>query len=193
MNVSLIAAASRNNIIGSKNKLPWKLSADLKHFKSLTLNNAVIMGRKTYESIGHLLPQRTNIVITRQQGFNAPCCAVVHSMKQALAICTDEEEVFVIGGAQIYEAALPYANRIYLTRIHKDFSGDTELFEISEKTWTEIQREEHEADDKNPHAYSFVVLERTEIRRHISEGDISPEARLNDLQGRFSERSYTKS
>lgn len=160
MRVSLICAASKNGVIGTKNELPWKLPADLKRFKELTLNHPVIMGRKTHQSIGRALPGRSNIVVTRQKGFIAEGCRVVHSIEDAIKACEGADEVFVIGGAQIYEKALPHANRIYLTRIHHEFEGDAFVFEIDEAVWKQTTREDFEADQKNPYAYSFVALEK---------------------------------
>lgn len=154
MTLSIIVAASRNGVIGAGGKLPWHLPADLKRFKQLTLGHPVIMGRKTFESLGKPLPGRTNIVVTRQEGFQACGAGVAHSLEQALRLCKNEEEVFVIGGAQIYRQALPLADRIYLTRIDRDFEGDTHLFEIDPTIWKEVSREEFPA---GPLPHTFVT------------------------------------
>lgn len=150
--ISLIVAASRNGVIGANNKLPWKLPADLKRFKQLTMGHPILMGRKTFESIGKPLPGRTNIVITRQKGFKCCGTTVVHSVEEALLICENEKQTFVIGGAEIFKQALPFADRIYLTRIEKDFEGDIRLFEIDPAVWKETSREEFPADPL-PHTF----------------------------------------
>ena len=155
--VSLIVAASRNGVIGAKGKLPWRLPTDLQRFKELTMGHPILMGRKTFESIGKPLPGRINIVVTRQKGFQCCGVTVVHSPEEALLICEDEREVFVIGGAEIYQQALSFANRIYLTRIEKDFEGDTALFEIDLKVWKEVSREEFPND---PLPHTFLTYER---------------------------------
>ena len=155
--LSLIVAASRNGVIGAGGKLPWRLPADLKRFKEITLGHPILMGRKTFESIGKPLPGRANIVITRQKGFQACGATVAHSLEEALQICEGRDEVFVIGGAEIYKEALPLANRIYLTRIEQDFEGDTTLFEIDPKLWKETTREESLND---PLLHIFFMFER---------------------------------
>ena len=156
--ICLIVAASRNGVIGANNKLPWHLPADLQRFKQLTMGHPILMGRKTFESIGKPLPGRTNIVITRQKGFQCCGTTVVHSVEEALLICKQEKEAFVIGGAEIFKQALPFADRIYLTRIEKDFEGDTKLFEIDPAAWKETSREEF-LNDPLPH--SFITLNRS--------------------------------
>lgn len=160
MRVSLICAASENGVIGQKNQLPWKLPADLARFKKLTLNHTVLMGRKTFQSIGKALPERRNVVITRQKEFQAPGCLVAGSVEEVLQLCQNQEEVFVIGGASIYEQALPHAHKIYLTRIHQSFPGDTFLFTIDPNIWKETSREDCEPDGQNPYPYSFLTYER---------------------------------
>jgi len=160
MTVSLICAASQNGVIGRDNRLPWHLPADLAHFKRLTTGHPILMGRKTYQSIGKPLPRRTNIVITRQTDFQAEGCLVANSPEQALGLCANDEEVFIIGGAEIYRQALPVANKIYLTRLWHDFEGDTFLFKIDPSAWQEIYREDFMPDQKNQYPYSFITLER---------------------------------
>ena len=155
--LSLIVAASRNGVIGAGNKLPWHLPADLKRFKQLTMGHPILMGRKTFESIGKPLPGRTNIVITRQEGFQACGATVAHSLEEALQICEGQEEVFVIGGAEIYKQALPLADRIYLTRVDADFEGDTFLPALDPARWKETAREEFPA---GPLPHSFLTLAR---------------------------------
>jgi dihydrofolate reductase len=160
--ISLIVAAAHNNIIGKSNGLPWYLPADLRHFKEVTIGHPVIMGRKTFDSIlarlGKPLPNRTNIIVTRDHGFVAEGVIVVHSLEEAYKHAKDQE-VFVIGGAQIYEQALPVADRIYLTEVDADINGDT-YFPIITGDWVEVSREAHNQDEKNPYNYAFVVLEK---------------------------------
>ncbi len=161
MTVSLIVAISQNGVIGANNKLPWSLPADLKRFKELTMGHPILMGRKTFESIGKPLPGRTNIVITRQKEF--ACCGAVTapSLEKALEMCADASEVFVIGGAEIFRQALPPAGKIYLTLIHQDFDGDAR-FTFDKNAWSEISRQDVPPDAANPYPYSFLTLEKTE-------------------------------
>jgi len=159
MRVSLIAAMAENRVIGRDNQLPWRLSADLQHFKALTMGKPIIMGRKTYESIGQPLPGRTNIVITRDSAFQAEGCEVVHSIEQALAVARDCEEVMVIGGANLYRQMLDRADRLYLTLVRAEVEGDALFPEIGQQ-WREVERESRRADDKNQFDYDFVTLER---------------------------------
>ena len=160
MRVSLIAAMAENRVIGRDNQLPWRLSADLQHFKALTMGKPIIMGRKTYESIGRPLPGRTNIVITRDSAFQAEGCAVVHSIEQALAVARGFEEVMVIGGAELYRQMLDHADRLYLTLVRTEVEGDALFPEIGQQ-WREVERESCKADDKNQFDYDFVTLERS--------------------------------
>jgi dihydrofolate reductase len=158
--LSLLVAVAHNGVIGRHNRLPWRLSADLKRFRALTLGHHVLMGRKTYESIGRPLPGRTNVVITRQPDFQAEGIMVAHSLEEALALAAGDEQIFVAGGAEIYRQALPRVDRIYLTVIHHDFEGDTFLFDLDKSVWRETSRVDYLPDDKNPYPYSFVELER---------------------------------
>ena len=160
MILSLIAAASENNVIGRDGELPWNLPDDLQHFKEITSGSPVIMGRKTFESIGRALPNRRNIVITRGNTYEAENCEIAHSIDDALSIISDEEEVFVIGGGEIYRQALLQADRIYLTRVHDVVDGDAFFPEMDEDEWEEVSREEHTKDEKNNHDYTFLVYER---------------------------------
>ena len=155
--ISLIVAASRNGVIGKDNKLPWHIPDDLKRFKTLTMGHPVLMGRKTFESIGKPLPGRTNIVVTHQKDF--ACCGALTapSLEEALRITEKETEVFVIGGAQIFEQALPLADQIYLTRINRDFEGDTFLFPIDPAAWKETSREDHLTE---PLPHTFLTYEK---------------------------------
>jgi dihydrofolate reductase len=151
---------ARNRVIGRDNQLPWHLPADLKHFKSLTLGKPILMGRKTFESIGRPLPSRTNIILTRASSYAADGCLVAHSVEEALSLAGGVEEVMVIGGAQLYEALLERADRIYLTEVLEDFQGDARFPLLQPGAWQELSREEHPADEANPHPYRFSVLER---------------------------------
>jgi dihydrofolate reductase len=159
MTRSIVVAIAQNNAIGKDNKLLWHLPKDLKHFKEITTGGTVIMGRKTYDSVGRPLPNRRNIVITRQQ-IEIPGCEVVHSLDTALELCSAEKEVFIVGGAEIYKMAMPLTDRIFLTIVHQDFDADTFFPEIKKETWKETERQDHEADEKNPLPYSFITLER---------------------------------
>ena len=160
MIISFVVAMDRNRLIGAGNALPWHLPADLKHFKRVTLGKPIIMGRKTYESIGRPLPGRRNIVVTRNPAYEAEGCDVVDSFAAALAVAGTAEEVMVIGGSQLFDQTLGDANRIYLTVIEHAFQGDTWLPEWDEADWREVSRESHQPDEKNPYPYRFVVLER---------------------------------
>lgn len=160
MLISLIVAMDRNRLIGRGNALPWHLPADLAHFKTLTLGKPIIMGRKTYESIGRPLPGRHNIVISRDPAFSAPGCTVVTSVDAALAAAGDVAEVMVIGGAQLYAEVLPRAQRIYLTHIDAAFEGDAWFPPLDDSVWREVACSEQAADPRNPFGYSFVTLER---------------------------------
>ncbi|QLH42162.1 MAG: dihydrofolate reductase [Coxiellaceae bacterium] len=160
MNISIIVAMANNQVIGRNNQLPWHMPADLKHFKALTTGKPIIMGRKTYESIGRPLPNRRNIVITRQTDWQAAGCEVVHSLQAALMLVKDCAEVMIIGGGIIFQEALPIANRLYLTLIHHDFVGDAYFPALNSDEWHETDRIDSAADDANPYAYSFITLER---------------------------------
>jgi dihydrofolate reductase len=160
MPLSLVCAASSNDVIGAKNRLPWRLPADLIRFKQLTLRHSILMGRKTYESIGRPLPERTNIVISHQAQFQAPGCQTADSLEKGLGLCDETEEIFVIGGANIYQQTLPLAQKIYLTRIHQTFEGDTYLFPIPKGVWRQTQREDFQPDEKNLYPYSFLTYQR---------------------------------
>jgi dihydrofolate reductase len=160
--ISLIAAASENNVIGNRGRIPWTLPDDLRHFRKVTEGHPVIMGRKTYESIGHPLPNRRNIVITRQKGFAAGACDVVSSLDEALLVADKdgEDDIFVIGGGEIYREALPRAERIYLTRVHAEVPGDAHFPEFHPDHWMEVSAQRHEADTEHAYPYTFLVYER---------------------------------
>jgi dihydrofolate reductase len=138
--ISIIAAVARNGVIGRDNRLPWHLPEDLKRFRALTMGHHVIMGRKTWESIGRVLPGRTMVVVSRDPGYGVPGCLIAHSLEEALGLCGDDPEVFVIGGAEIYRQALPMAGRLYLTRIEQDVAGDTCFPSFDMTEWSETSR-----------------------------------------------------
>lgn len=160
MILSIVVAIAENNAIGKDNQLLWHLPADLKHFKDITSGHTIIMGRKTYDSIGRPLPNRRNIVITRNRELDLPGTEVTNSLDEALQLCAAEEEVFIIGGAELYKHALEATDRIYLTRVHHSYDADTFFPEIAHGTWKETSIENHQPDEKNGLAYTFSTLER---------------------------------
>lgn len=158
--LSAIVAMGENRVIGKNNQLPWHLPADLAHFKAMTTGHVILMGRKTHESIGRPLPNRTNVVLTRDAAYQAPGVTVVHRLEDALSHFPDESEIFIIGGAEIYRLALPLLQCLYLTLVHTTVEGDTFFPEWKETEWQTVSREDHPADPANPHAYSFITLTR---------------------------------
>ena len=158
--ICLIAALAANRVIGKDDALPWRLPADLRRFKELTLGHAVVMGRKTYESIGKPLPGRRNLVITRKRGYTAPGCEVAHSLDDAVAACRGAEQIFIIGGAELYREALPHAHSLEFTEIHAEFAGDAMFPEFPKEEWRETGREIHRDKDGIPFRYDFVRYER---------------------------------
>lgn len=159
MSISIVVAVAANNAIGKNNQLLWHLPADLKHFKQITTGHTVFMGRKTFQSIGKALPNRRNIIISRSVKA-VEGCEVLASLEEALLLAGENEEVMVIGGATIYNQALPKTRRIYLTRVHYEFEADTYFPEIDPNQWRETTREDFAADEKNKFAYSFITLDR---------------------------------
>lgn len=159
--IAIVVAVADNGVIGRDNQLIWHLPDDLKHFKNITLNHPIIMGRRTFEAIGRPLPKRRNIVVTRQADWQAEGCEVTFSVPDALetARATDEQ-IFVIGGGEIYRQALPAADTVYLTEVHHDFEGDVVFPDLLPGEWREETRERHEPDDKHAYAFSFVTLRR---------------------------------
>ena len=160
MKISLIVAFDENRLIGNNNALPWHLPADLKHFKNITMGHHMIMGRKTFDSIGKPLPGRVSIIITRQKNYTIEGCVVVNTLEEALQKSEGQSEVFIIGGAQIFDCTLPMASDLYITQIHHAFKGDTYFPEIPAKDWIEISRENHIADEKNEWPYSFIHYQK---------------------------------
>ncbi len=159
--ISIIVAASTNNVIGVQGELPWKISADLKRFKALTMGKPIVMGRLTWESIGRALPGRKNIVITRQPDFLADGCDVVMSPAAALDVAGDVPEIMIIGGSQIYDLFMPKAGRLHVTRVQADVDGDAFFPVISDADWELVDVESHEASDANEFAFDFRTYERT--------------------------------
>ena len=162
MVISFIVAASENNVIGKDNKLPWCLPTDMRYFKNVTWGMPVIMGRKSFESLGKALKGRTNIVVSRNKDWKAPDVQVVQTIDHAItrATQTDAKEIFIIGGAEIFRSALPSADRIYLTLVHGNFDGDAFFPEMDRGEWKLKSNRDCEADEKNPYALSFQVWER---------------------------------
>ncbi len=165
--ISIIVAASTNNVIGVDGELPWRLPDDLRRFKQLTMGKPIVMGRRTFESIGRALPGRQNIVITRQSGFAADGCDVVESPVAALAAAADAAEVMIIGGSQIYDLFLPKASRLYLTRVHVVIDGDARFPDVDERDWQLLASEAHKASGANEYAFDFRTYERSDrFARH---------------------------
>lgn len=160
MKISLIAAMDENRVIGRDNALPWRLPADMRHFREVTMGKPLLMGRKTFESIGKPLPGRRNIILTRDPDYQAPGCEVVHTLDEALTAGAGGGELMVLGGADLFAQLLPRAARLYLTEIHACFSGDAWFPAFNKGEWMETGRSNHAADEKNPHAYSFVTWDR---------------------------------
>jgi dihydrofolate reductase len=158
--LSFVVAIADNGVIGSGGSLPWHLPADLKHFKALTIGKPVLMGRKTFESIGKTLVERQNIVLTRDRRWRAPDVTVAHTLDEAIRRAQSARELMVIGGAEIYRLCLPHCSRIYLTEVHGQFDGDTHFPELLTAEWRECEREDHPADERHAYAYSFRTLER---------------------------------
>ena len=163
MIISAIVATDINNVIGKDNDIPWRLPADLKYFKRRTLNHHIIMGRKTFESIGRPLPKRTNIIVTRNPFYVASNCLVTSSIQEALQIAKDngEEEVFIIGGGEIYRQSITFCNRVYLTHVDTVIENGEVFFpKLSTEEWEEISSDTHQPDEKNEFTYTFKVFER---------------------------------
>ena len=159
--ISLIVAMAKNGVIGRHNRLPWRLPADLAHFKAITMGKPMVMGRKTWESLPGLLPGRRHIVVTRDVDYQAEGCTLVHSLDEAIAAAGDVPEVMIVGGGTLYKEMLPRADRLYLTQVDVEVEGDAHFPRIDWREWHELSRESHPADERNPHAYIFLALERS--------------------------------
>ena len=164
MRVSLIVAASTNNVIGVRGKLPWRLPVDLRRFKQVTTGKPIIMGRLTWDSIGRPLPNRRNIVISRNPDFTAAGCDIVASPDEAVEMAGDADEVMIIGGGQLYREFLARAQRIYLTRVAVTIEGDASFPELVDEEWCETSRESHLADDEHAYAFEIIQLQRIESK-----------------------------
>lgn len=156
--LSIIAAVARNGVIGIDNRLPWRLPEDLQHFKRLTLGHHLIMGRKTFESIGRPLPGRVTVILTRDPSYRVQACLTAGSIEDALRLCGDDPEVFGVGGAELYAQLLPMADRLYLTEIEADYTGDAFFPAFDRRQWQELAREPHVSDTGL--AYTFVTYQR---------------------------------
>ena len=164
----MIAAVAANRVIGKDNDLVWRLPDDMKYFMQTTINHFFIMGRKNYESIPHKyrpLPNRENIIVTTQTDYQAPDCIIAHSIEEALDYAKDhnEQEVFVIGGGQIYTKSLPLAQKLYITEVNHDFDGDTYFPNYDKNNWQEVSREHHDVDDRHLYNFDFVIYERKSL------------------------------
>ena len=160
MIVSAIVAAAQNNVIGDGNDIPWRISSDLKYFKRTTLDHHVIMGRKTFESLGKPLPNRTTIIITRNTEYKVEGCVVVHDLLTAIEAAREDKNPFILGGAEIYKQAMPLADVLDLTLVHDSFDADAFFPDIDGSVWKEVNREDHLADEKNTYDYSFVQYKK---------------------------------
>ena len=158
--ISIIVAIAKNGVIGDKNTLLWHLREDMIHFRTITSGHPVVMGRKTYDSIGRPLPKRTNVVITRDTELQIEGCTMAHSLTEAVELFDSSEEVFIIGGAQIYNQAMPLADRLYLTIIDKEYEGDSSFPEIDYNSWRQISCEKFERGEAFEYPFSFITLER---------------------------------
>ena len=160
MIISLIWGQDRNRLIGRENALPWRLPADMAWFKKNTMGKPILMGRKTYESIGRPLPGRTNLILTRRADIQIEGCMVVHSLDEAKAVVPEADEMMVMGGAEIYALLFDQAERLYITEIDAEFEGDAWFPEFDRSAWKEVFCESHQADEKNAYPYAFRILER---------------------------------
>jgi dihydrofolate reductase len=158
--LSLIVAMAKNRVIGADNKIPWHLPNELKQFKNLTMGHHIVMGRKTYESIGRLLPGRTSVIVTRQRDYSVPGAIVTHSVEEALEACRNDDECFVIGGADLFRETLARADRLYLTIVEAEPSGDTFMPDLDLADWTETSAQSFPLDEKHAHGYRFAIYDR---------------------------------
>lgn len=160
MKLALIVATDEQGLIGKDNDLPWRLSADLKYFRQVTMGKPIIMGRRTHESIGRPLPGRDNIIITSDRAYQAAGCIVTHSIQQALDACQEAKEAMIMGGASLYEQCLPDVDSIYLTLVHASLEGDTWFPKWDKSAWQLMSKQTHPADENNEYRYSFIVYQR---------------------------------
>ncbi len=161
--INIVVAKASNNVIGAKNDLIWHLPNDLKHFKSLTSGHPIVMGRKTFESLGRPLPNRTNIVVTRDQNWNAEGIEIASSLPKAIEAAKKiDDDIYIIGGGNIYKQAMEFTDVLYITEVHHEFDGDTYFPEIDSDEWEEVEREDFKKDEKHPYSYSFVTYKRAD-------------------------------
>lgn len=158
--LSIIVATDQHGLIGKDNDLPWRLSADLRYFREITMGKPIIMGRLTHESIGRPLPGRKNIILTTDEGYQAEGCTVCQTIDQAISECDGAEEAMVMGGASLYEQFLARADKLYLTLVDAELEGDTWFPEWDKSQWHQLSRQDHSADEKNDYPYSFIVYRR---------------------------------
>lgn len=160
MKVSLIVAMDRNRVIGKDNDIPWRIPKDWEYVKNITKGHSIILGRKNLESIGRALPNRRNIILTRDKDFNFDGCEIVHSIEAVFELCKKEEEIFIFGGEQIYNIFLPFVEKMYITKIHYEFKGDTFFPDVNFDEWNEVSVKKGVMNDKNLYNYFFHVYER---------------------------------
>ncbi len=160
MKVSLIVAMDKNRVIGRENDIPWRIPNDWEYVKNTTKGHPIILGRKNLESIGRALPHRRNIILTRDKDCSFESCEIVHSLKEVFELCKDEEEIFIFGGEQIYNIFLPYVEKMYITKIHHEFVGDTFFPEVNMDEWKEVSVEKGVRNEENPYTYYFNIYER---------------------------------
>jgi len=158
--VSIVVAMARNRTIGVNNTLPWRCPEDLKHFKVLTMGHHMIMGRKTFDSIGKPLPGRITVIVTRNESLHIEGCVMAHSLKMAIASCTADKEIFIVGGAELYALSMPLADKLYITHVKKDVTGDALFPEFNQAEWLELTREKGSQELPEPLEYDFVTYQR---------------------------------
>lgn len=158
--LSAIVAVAENGVIGAENDLPWRLSADLQRFRRLTMGHHIVMGRKTWESIGRLLPGRTSVIVTRQTNYEVQGAKVANAIENAIELCQGDDEPFIVGGAEIYRASLPLVTRLYFTRVHTEIEGDARFPEMNWANWRKIEQTFHSADEKNEFDHTFSIWDR---------------------------------
>jgi dihydrofolate reductase len=159
-NLAIIVAMASNRTIGVNNTLPWRIPEDLRHFKALTMGHHMIMGRKTFDSIGRPLPGRTTVVVTRNKNMEIQGCIIAHSLQEAIAVCADDAEIFVVGGAQLYAQTLALADTLYITEIRQEVDGDAHFPELGQNNWREVAREPRSQQEPQPLEYDFVTYRR---------------------------------
>ncbi|MDQ0232594.1 dihydrofolate reductase (trimethoprim resistance protein) [Metabacillus malikii] len=160
MKVSLIVAMDKNRVIGKENDIPWRIPKDWEYVKHTTKGHPIILGRKNLESIGRALPDRRNIILTRKKDFTFNGCEIAHTVNDVFELCKNEQEIFIFGGEQIYRMFLPYVEKMYMTKIHDEFEGDTFFPEVNYKEWNEVSVKKGIRNDKNPYEYYFHIYER---------------------------------